>query len=191
MSTLITAQYFNEQMATLGLKSRFSMADSAYFDTLITEASDWVQGYCDRKFELQSITEEIYGPRKGGRRLLLDNFPVVSITSAYWEDNLGQTGSLDVSRMRILLGGIVEWKTQFAYGALYSGEWYPSVFYTVTYQTGYSTIPSNVQRATALKLANLLQPQYQGVQEREVFMVSNLEALIIDLLEPFRRERLG
>lgn len=190
MANLITAQYFNDQMATLGLKATFAVA-GAYLDTLITEASDWVEGYCDRKFELQEVTEEIYGPKKGGRRLVADNYPVVSVTSAYWQDDLGYTGSLDVSRMRVLLGGIIEWKTPFAYGSLYSGEWYPNVFYTITYQTGYATIPTNVQRATALKVANLMQPQYQGVQTQDVMMVSNIEALIVDLLEPFRRERLG
>jgi hypothetical protein len=57
--------------------------------------------------------------------------------------------------------------------------------------TGFAEIPTNVQRATALKIAVLLQPQYQGPQEREIFMVTNLEALIVDLLEPYRRERLG
>jgi len=190
MSQLITAEYFQEQMATLGLKNTFS--PSAYqLDTLITEASDWVEGYCDRKFALQEVTEERYGPTRADRRFVADNYPVVSVTSAYWDDGLGQSGSFDTSLFRTRLGGIIEWKSTLPSGPLYSGLWYPELFYTITYQTGYDVIPSNVQRATALKVAWLVQPQYQGPQEREVFMVTNLDQMMIDLLEPHRRERLG
>jgi hypothetical protein len=182
MAQLITAEYFQEQMATLGLKASF--APSAYsLETLITEASDWVEGYCDRKFELQSVTETRYGPPKSDHRFLADNYPVVSVTSAYWEDSGGFTGSISTSDLRVRsASGIIENKKDF---------FYPDVYYTITYQTGFTTVPSNVQRATALKVATLLQPQYQGPQEREIFMTTNLEALIVDLLEQFRRERLG
>ena len=190
MSQLITAEYFNEQMATLGLKSKFS--PTAYqLSTLITEASDWVENYCDRKFALQSVTEERYGPVRTDRRFVADQYPVASVTSAYWEDENGQAGSFDASNFRTLLGGVIEWKSSLPSGSLYSGYWYPDLFYTITYQTGYADIPSNVQRAVALKIAMLVQPQYQGPQEREVFMVTNLEQMIVDLLEPYRRERLG
>lgn len=190
MTQLITAEYFQEQMATLGLKSTFS--PSAYvLNTLITEASEWVENYCDRKFALQEVTEQKYGPVRPDRRLIADNYPVVSITSAYWEDASGATGSFDVSQLRARLGGIIEWKNSLSYGSVYAGYWTEDLFYTITYVTGYAEIPSNVQRATALKVALLVQPQYQGPQEREVFMVTNLEALIVDLLESYRRERLG
>lgn len=190
MAYLITAEYFQSQMATLGLKQSFS--PSAYvLDTLITEASDWVENYCDRKFGLQTVTENKYGPVRADRRFVADNYPVVSVTSAYWDNGAGQSGTINVSDLRVRLGGIIEWKSYLPTGTLYSGYWYPDVYYTITYQTGYTDVPSNVQRAVALKIAQLVQPQYQGPQEREVFMVTNLEQLIIDLLEPYRRERLG
>jgi len=190
MAYLITAEYFQEQMATLGLKAAF--APSAYnLDTLIHEASDWVEGYCDRKFELQEVTEERYGPNRIDKRFLADNYPVISVVSAYWEDDGGFTGSIDPSAFRVRLGGIIEWKNNLWYGGQYGNAFYPDVFYKITYTTGFADIPTNVQRATALKIATLLQPQYQGPQEREIFMSTNIEALIVDLLETFRRERLG
>lgn len=190
MASLITADYFNTQMETLGIKQKF--APSAYvLSSLITEASDWVENYCDRKFELQEVTEERWGPVRADRRFLADNYPVNSVTSAYWLDENGQTGSFDVSNLRTRLGGIIEWKSPLPNGAMYSGYFYPDLFYTITYSTGYATIPSPVQRATALKVAMLMQPMYQGVQEREVYMVTNLEEMIVDLLENYRRERLG
>lgn len=184
MSQLITQNYFQEQMTTLGLKSTFS--PSAYaLDTLITEASDWVEDYTDRKFELQTVTEYVRGPMRATDKLVLAQYPVTSVASAYWDDESAQTGSVDVSNVRIMKGGVIEFRNPYR-DAFYHGR-----VYQVTYETGYATIPSNVQRATALKIAVLVQPQYQGPQEREVFMVTNLEALIVDLLEPFRRERLG
>lgn len=188
MAQLITQEYFQQQMATLGLKQAFSPTAEA-LDTLITEASDWVEGYTDRKFELQDVTQTLNGPVRLDRRLLLDNYPVNSVASAYFEDPAGQTGALDVSNLRIRLGGILEWKPVVT--GVYGGYWYSDLLYTVNYNTGYAVIPSPVQRATALKVATLLQPQYQGPQEREVFMVTNLEAMIIDLLEQYRRERFG
>lgn len=184
MAYLITPEYFQEQMATLGLKASF--APSAYvLDTLIHEASDWVEGYTDRKFELQTVTEVRYGPPRADKRFLADNYPVVSVVSAYWEDESGFTGAIDVSTLRTRIGGIIEFK-----GGV-SDEFLPNVMYTITYQTGYATVPTTVRRATALKVATLLQPQYQGPQEREIFMTTNLEAMIVDLLEQFRRERFG
>lgn len=189
MAHLITPEYFQEQMATLGLKSSWSPTAYA-LDTLIVEASEWVENYTDRKFELQNITEYINGPVRPDRRLIVGQYPVNSVGSAYWEDPAGQTGSIDVSSLRPRLGGIIEWKPMTS-GAMYGGYWFPELLYTVTYNTGFSVIPSNVQRATALKVANLVQPQYQGPSEREIFMVTNLEAMIIDLLESYRRERFG
>lgn len=184
MSALITADYWQEQMATLGLKASF--APTAYtLDTLIAEASEWVETYCDRAFEVQTHTEVINGPVRKNEKLLLNNWPVTEVTSIDWEDEGTQTGSIDPALVRVRLGGIIEFKNP------YRDSFMPGRVYTVEYEAGYATIPRMVQRATALKIAMLLQPQYQGPQEREVFMVSNLEAMIVDALEPFRRERLG
>jgi len=183
VSSLITADYFNEQMATFGLKSTFAPSSYA-LDTLIEEASDWVEGYCDRRFALESATQVLRGPNRVNRKLVLDDYPVTEVTSIDWEDGL-ITGSHSPSDVRILPGGVLEVKNV----ALW--EFIPERTYTVEYERGFATIPSNVQRAVGLKIANLVQPQYQGPQDREVFMVTNLDQMIVDLLEPFRRERLA
>jgi hypothetical protein len=182
MAYLITAEYIQEQMATLGLKQSF--APSAYaLETLITEASDWVENYCDRKFASASAYTESFG--SGGNRLILDDFPVTVVNSIAWVNDLGTSGTVDPSLVRIRAGGIIEFKNPI------NGPWYRDKFYTVGYVTGYDPVPSNVQRATALKVANLVQPQYQGPQDREIFMISNIDQMIVDLLEPYRRERIG
>lgn len=183
MSALITADYFNEQMATFGLKSSF--APSAYqLETLIAEASEWVENYCDRKFELQDATATLRGPVRYNEKLLLDDFPVTAVTSISWDDG-SFTGTHDPADVRILSGGVLEVKNPLRWVFMRERV------YTVEYETGYPTIPGNVQRAVGLKIANLIQPQYQGPQDREVFMVSNLDQMIVDLLEPYRRERMA
>jgi hypothetical protein len=182
MSALITAEYFNEQMATFGLKATF--APSSYqLDTLITEASDWVEGYCDRKFALQDATAIMRGPVRVGNKLVLDDYPVTEVQSIDWTDGF-QTGSYDPALVRILSGGVLE---------VITPSWFfeNDKVYTIAYETGYAVIPSNVQRAVGLKIANLIQPQYQGPQDREDFMVTNLDQMIVDLLEPYRRERVA
>jgi hypothetical protein len=182
---LITSDYFNTQMATLGLKAKFTPEAEA-LDVLIQEASDWVEGYCDRVFASTEYVEAIHYPwRSRTPTAVLENWPVTEVTDISWEDQNGMTGDYDPDTVWIDPAGTLTWKNPTF------NSWFGTLRYTITYKAGYETIPSNVQRATALKVANLMQPQYQGVQEREVFMVSNLEAMIVDLLEPFRRERFG
>lgn len=184
MSVLITAEYFEEQMATLGLKSSFAPS-AEQLETLITEASDWVEGYTDRKFALENASAYINGPVRYGSRLLLDDYPVNYVTQLGYFESGDTLVEMDVESVRVRAGGVLE-----AINPL-STQFIDSRVYYVAYQRGFATIPSNVQRAVALKIANLLQPQFQGPQERQVFMVSNLDAMIVDLLEPFRRERMA
>jgi hypothetical protein len=184
MSALITADYFNSQMATLGLKSNFAPGADA-LEVLIEEASDWVEGYTDRKFALENASAYVAGPARYGQRLLLDDYPVNYITQLGYLDADNELVEIDITGVRVRTGGILEAINPVSLSFIDSRVYY------VAYQRGYAVIPSNVQRAVALKIANLIQPQYQGPQEREVFMVSNLDAMIVDLLEPFRRERIG
>ncbi len=184
MSALITADYFNEQMATLGLKSSFAPS-AEQLDTLIVEASDWVEGYTDRKFALESASAYVTGPVRAGHRLLLDDYPVNYVEQLGWLGPDNVLNAIDLDSVRVRTGGIIEFINP------YTNEFIDSRVYYVAYQRGFATIPSNVQRAVALKIANLIQPQFQGPQERQVFMVSNIDAMIVDLLEPFRRERMA
>lgn len=185
MASLIDQDYFNQQMTTLGLNRNFTV-DADALDQLIIDASDWVEGYCDRKFAITEYIELISYPwRQRIGTASLDNWPVTEVTEIRWEDENGLGDTYDPSLLWLDPAGTLTWKHQRFY------SWYGTFRYTVTYKAGYAVIPSNVKRAVALKVANLMQPQYQGVQDREVFMVSNIEAMIIDLLEPFRRERLG
>jgi len=182
MPNLIDVDYFNDNMTQLGLKAAFTPLPDA-LTVLIGDASDWVQNYCDRAFVAGPVVEVLRG--RGYHRLILDQFPVNSLTTITYESDAGATGSVDITKVRVLTGGIAEFKNPV------NGPWRSDYTYTVTYNAGYATVPSAVKRATALKVADLMSPQYRGPQDREVNMVSDIEEKIIDLLEHYRRERLG
>jgi hypothetical protein len=180
---LITSDFFNTHMEQLGLKSTFS-PKAEQLDELIVEASEWVENYLRRKIEQGEVVEVIRG--RGFNRLLLDQWPISAVSSIAYEDDSGASGTVDPADVRILPSGILEFKSPL------DGPWYRSRTYTVTYTAGVNPVPSNIKRATALKVVDLFTPQYQGPREqRSVELVSRLEEMIVDLLEPYRRDRLG
>lgn len=183
MTDIITPDFFNSHMEQLGLKNTFSpKADQ--LSELITEASEWVENYCRRKIVSGQVVEVIRG--RGYNRLLLDQWPITALTSITYEDDGGNAGTVDITLVRILDGGILEFKN------VLHGPWYREVTYTVTYTAGFVTVPTTIKRATALKVVDLFSPQYQGPREtRAVEIVTKAEEMIADLLEPYRRDRVG
>jgi hypothetical protein len=176
---LIDSDYFNQQMTTLGLKSAFT-PQANQLDTLIAEASEWVEGYCQRKFGT-AVTDVVRG--KGYRRLILGQYPIQSLTSINYVDDGNNSGTISTSDVRILDGGMLEFKDG-------SRTWSKNHLYTVAYSLG-NTVPGPVKRATALKVVDLLAPMYQGPRDKAVELVSNVQEQIVILLEDYRRERLG
>lgn len=194
---IIDNDFFDANMTQLGLKQSFSPKEEA-LTQMISEASEWVENYLQRKVEQTTVIESLRGA--GYDRLVLEHWPVLSLTSINWEDDNGTSGSVDLTKLRILKSGILEWKSPSG-GPwyTYSSPWYPlngpwlvCRTYTVTYTTGMNPIPQVIKRATALKVVDLFQPMYQGARDqRSIEFVSNIEVMISDLLEPYRRERLG
>jgi len=179
---LIDIDYWNQQMTTLGLKDSFTPKAEA-LSTLIEEASEYIQMECGRKFGEQPITEVMRG--KGYPRLIVGQYPISSVTSAYYETDGGATGAVDVSLLRVLsTSGILEFKAPTSY------EWSPNYTYTVTYALP-APVPGPIKRAVALKVVDLMAPQYQGPQARRIDLISNVQEQIILLIEPYRREYIG
>lgn len=202
MTALITNDYFSQQTTTLGLKSSFS-PQADVLTTLIEEASEWVEKYTHRKFGAQSLVEQIRGSRRAlgdggwpypamltataknaGRNLMVGYWPVDAVQSITWEDDFGNSGTVDPATYRVHLDtGILEMKNV-------ENVWYKERLYTVTY-TLPDPVPGPVKRATALKVVDLLDPQYMPGKTKNVELISNVEEQIITLLEPYRRERIG
>lgn len=114
--------------------------DDDLIQNLITRISDDIEKTCGRSFHSATFTEYYNGD--GGNRLLLNNYPISSITSLYDDtdrnygsDTLIDSGdyiSDDAAGMVILDGGL------FAEGLKNI---------KITYVAGYSTIPSDLERA--------------------------------------------
>lgn len=180
---IIDNDFFNTHMTQLGLKQSFSPKEEQ-LDELIIEASEWIENYLRRHVVIADIAEPIRG--RGFQRLMLDHWPVTELTSIEFDDDNGISGTVDTSLVRVLSSGILEWKKTA------SGPWRKERTYNITYSAGMDPIPSTIKRATALKVVDLFQPQYQGARDtRSVEFISNIEAMIVDLLETYRRDRLG
>jgi hypothetical protein len=180
---IIDNDYFNTHMTQLGLKETFSPKAES-LTALINEASEWVNGYLRRQVEPADLVEDIRG--RDRNRLILDHWPVLELTTIDWADDNGQTGSIDPDDVRALGHGVLEFKN------VANGPWRPCRNYTIAYTAGMDPIPARIKRATALKVADLFSPQYQGARDqRSIEFVSKVEEMIIDLLEDYRRERIG
>lgn len=178
---LIDNDYFNQQTQTLGLKTSFTPPTDV-LTVLIEEASESVAAYCRRKFGAQSLTEDHWG--KDRPRLILNEYPIQSVTSISAVDRSGSVATAPaVGDVRIMTGGLLELKDQ-------SVVWYSDLLYTVTY-TIPDPVPGPVKRATALKVVDLLDPQYFPGKTKSMELITNVQEQFVTLLEDFRRERLG
>lgn len=182
MTALITNDYFNQQANTLGLKASFT-PPAEVLTVLIEESSEWVEAYCRRRFGAQTVIDNIWG--KGRRKLILTQFPVDSITTITAVDNSGAAASdaPAAGDIRILPGGLLE---------LVDGSdvWRTDRLYTITY-TLPDPVPGPIKRAVALKVVELMEPQYFPGKTKSVELISNVQEQLVLLLEDFRRERLG
>src|SRR5687768_6894511 len=168
-------------MVTLGLKASFT-PPADVLSTLISEASDWVEAYCRRKFGPQVITERIRGNGRG--RLILSEYPIDEVTGITAVDHRGtDTDAFAISDTRLTPGGILELSDL-------SNAWRSDRFYTVTYRLA-EAVPGPVKRATALKVTEMLDPQYFPGKTKSVELVTNVQEQLVTLLEDYRRERIG
>ena len=184
---LITVDEF--KTLPLGVKGPRALPDADLLEALIETASDAVEDFCERKFLLQSHTEVLRG--KDSYRLILKEYPLVSITSVAWEDDTtGGTGTIDTALLRADSAGIIEFKRR---GGINAGAYYSNLdwfdrgrLYTVTYQAGYAAadMPRPIKHAVGLQVTELLQPNYGGPQQEVPELVPLSSQLIVDLLDP-------
>lgn len=179
---LITVDYFTA--LPLGIRSS-SMPSTDTIQSLIDVASEQVERYCDRYFLGGAYSDYVPGMDK--MKLVLENYPVKSLTAVTYWDELDMTGTVDVvNKLRLYpTKGIVEW-VNYADGPFMRGR-----TYQVDYSAGYVTVPLAVQHATALWTAELLQPNFAGPMDRVPALIPFSSQQIVELLEPYRRRRIG
>ena len=177
---LIDVDYFMKM--PLGLKGPKAYPEADILATYIETASTQVEKFCDRTFAQQQFTEELRG--RDSYRLLLGQFPIASIDEVTWVDegSLSMTGTIDIATyLRFETWGLVEFKYK-GVEAFREGR-----IYTVKYTAGYDPIPGPVKHATALGVAQLLQPNYGGPSDSVPELVPQMTQLMVDLLDDYRR----
>lgn len=138
----------------------FSKLDSGEQAALITQASDAVEGWCQRVFAVTTYTELLSGANLP--RVWLSHRPVVSITSVTVngdaiDNSTGVGWQFDPDTGELLRGWNQD-NRRF-------NPWFPSGFrnITVVYSAGFSPIPPRVKRATILTVKNLAEAMRTSV----------------------------
>ena len=148
-------------------------------------ATQHVEDYLDRNIMSQQYTQRIRG--NGRSRLVLDQYPVTQLVTLTSTDMTGYIESKSVSDLLINAGsGIIEWIDQTR-NAFYKGY-----IWTVTYKAGYTTVPGPIKHATALQAVAMLQPLFRGgVDFQEIDLIDSIDESIVDMLEKYKRKRIG
>lgn len=179
---LIDQNYLD--MMPLGLKKQMQPHIES-MDQFIESASEQVEAWCERKFELQTHTEQYYG--NGGQRLILNQYPAHSVVSVTYEGDFGGPFTVDSAGLRLHSSGILEFKYP-----LTQGPWRKNNLYTISYIAGFDPIPAPIKHATALWVTELLRPNFVGPQqERPAEIIPLAREQIEILLDPYTRRRIG
>ena len=178
---LIDIDYFRRQ--PIGGKAITSL-QTDILQEAIDEASEYVEDYLDMKIAATAWVQRIVGPRE--YILILDNYPVISVTDVSWQDALGNVGTHSLLDFIIhSKSGMLEIKDKTQY---FRGD----RVYIVSYSAGYTVIPGPIKRAVALQTVQILRPMYGGPQDAgSVDVIPFADEMITNLLEKYRRKRLS
>lgn len=148
-------------------------------------ATQYVEDYLDRNIMSQQYTQRLRGNNRG--TLVLDQYPVTSLVSLTSTDLTGYVTTVSTADILINSGsGIIEWidRTRNAF--------YKNLIWTVTYVAGFTEVPGPIKHATALQAVEMLQPLFRGgVDFQEVDLIEQLDESIVEMLEKYKRKRIG
>lgn len=177
---LIDIDYFRS--LPLGSKALDQMPAEDLTEYIQT-ASDYVEDYLDHKVQIHSVTQRILGKRE--YVLILDEFPIVSLTSVTYDGYAGDVGTHAISDFLIHKeAGMIEWIDK---NYVFRGD----RVYTVSYTAGYPEVPRPIKMAVAYQTVQLLRPMYGGAQAEVAEGVPFADEMIVSLLEKYRRKRLS
>jgi hypothetical protein len=154
-------------------------------DAVTAYATEHIEDYLDRHILAAEYTERIVGT--GRYTLLLDQYPIISLTTVTANDMSETVETYSTTDFLIHSGaGIIEFvdKTRYAF--------YKSRVWVVKYRAGYSSVPGPIKHATALQAVSMLQPLFRGgVDFAEIDLISEINEQIVDMLERYKRKRIG
>ena len=148
-------------------------------------ASQHVEDYLERRVEETEYIERIQGANRN--TVMLNNYPVISIEGVSAIDVFGYTRTYSAADFLIDTdAGIIEWLDKYRNTFLRSYLW------TFEYTAGFSTIPGPIKHATALVVVQMLQPLFRGgTNFTQVDLINESNEAIVDMLERYKRQRIG
>lgn len=152
----------------------------------IDEAEEYIQDYLDREIPSAYYTEFVHG--RGRATLVLEQYPITYLYAISSIDELGVFEGYNVSSFSIdAEAGMVSWKNKVE-NIFESGK-----EYIVSYQAGYYPVPITIKKAISLQALEMLQPIFRKTNTAMsmVDLVPNSTEMIVELLEKYRRKRIG
>ena len=132
-------------------------AEDVIISDLVNNASQQAAQYCGRRFVSETYTE--YYDGDGSDKLIVKNYPIISVTSLHDDTNrLFQSYSeIDVSANVLLESGAGIVRLWNEYSAFSKGK----ANIKIVYVAGYTTIPYSLQHAALLIVMYTYKRQYQ------------------------------
>ncbi len=131
-----------EYKAYVGITSPNS---DTVIDALIPKVSALVKNYCRRTF-IDYVNDAKVETTSGGygENLLLEEYPIISVTSVGWSEDYGQ----NYTDLVEFTDYVVEVEKGYIVSLSASGEWDKCLNgYQVTYTAGYETLPEDLKLA--------------------------------------------
>lgn len=154
-------------------------------ETVIEYASQNIMDYVDLGIVSAYYTERIPGNNRA--TLMLDQYPLNSVQSVTAYDNQENSTSYSTSLFLLDSGSsLITWKDRFRNVFWGTYDW------QISYNAGWTTVPGPIKHATALQCVQMLQPVFRGgMNFGEVKLIDGLNESIVDLLEKYKRKRIG
>ena len=154
-------------------------------DFALEAASQHVKNYIERDIEETEYIERI--PGKGRPSIMVNNYPLTSVESISGRDVYGYERTYSAEDFLVDAdAGIVEFVDKYRNTFVKGWVW------EIHYTAGFTTIPYVIKQATALQAINMLQPLFRGGQNfAQVDLVESLDETTVDLLDRYKRVRIG
>lgn len=184
MAGLITPTEFKSYPLPVSAK-QWSMVGDDQLEIVIGFATEHLEDYMDRSISIGTYVSKLWG--SSGWLQLMPVYPIVDLVSVTAYDSYHNPTSYDLTDFWIdHEAGIIEWYNKNRYKFTKSSRW---VF---EYTAGYAVTPGPVKHAVALQTVKMLQPLFRGGSNfTEVELITEIDEQIVELLDPYKRRRIG
>jgi hypothetical protein len=180
----LTVEEFKRYPMPITTKQWSEIGDDQ-LEAIIEYASHHLEDYMDRGILRDDYTDRLRG--SNDPEILLNNYPAHYVTSVTAYDAHNNPYAYNTTNFFLdEEAGILGWLDRYRY------TFYRNMYWTVTYNAGYDTVPGPIKHATALQTTKMLQPVFRGgVNFQEVELIGEIDEQIVELLDKYKKRRLG